>query len=32
VAAYVSGSATVVPVVLNVDDVWAGPAGTRRKD
>jgi hypothetical protein len=27
---YVSGSATAVPVVLTVDDVWAGPAGSAR--
>ena len=28
VATYVSGSATVVPVQLDLDDVWVGPAGT----
>jgi PKD repeat protein len=29
VTAYVSGSATVVPVRVNVDDLWAGPAGSK---
>jgi PKD repeat protein len=28
VTAYISGSATSVPVRVNVDDLWAGPAGT----
>jgi hypothetical protein len=29
VSAYLSGSATAVPVTVDVDDVWAGPSGTR---
>ena len=32
VAAYVSGAATATPVTLSLDDLWAGPAGTRRED
>lgn len=28
ITAYVSGSATAVPVQVDVDDLWAGPAGT----
>ncbi|WP_116449772.1 PKD domain-containing protein [Blastococcus litoris] len=29
---YVSGSATALPVVLDLDDFWAGPAGTTPAD
>jgi PKD repeat protein len=31
IVSYVSGSATAVPVTVDLDDVWAGAAGTRRQ-
>ena len=30
--AYVSGSSTAVPVIVDVDDLWAGPAGTKPEE